>query len=64
VASLYLPLIVVIYARYLLSKGTNLSAWFEEKRELMLMIFLNPVTKSNGKTEVKAILRLVAHVPS
>jgi hypothetical protein len=28
----------------------------------MLMASLSPVTKSDGKTEVKAILSLVAHV--
>jgi hypothetical protein len=29
-----------MYARYVLSKDTNMSAWFEEIHELMLMTFL------------------------
>jgi hypothetical protein len=60
VAFLYLPLNSVIYARCLLSKDTNMSASFEEKRELMLMTSPSPVTKSDGKMEVKAMLCFVA----
>jgi hypothetical protein len=36
----------------------------EEKRELALMTFPRHVNKSDGKTDVKAKLHLVAHVPS
>jgi hypothetical protein len=57
VALLYLPLITTIYARHILSKDTNMSAYFEEKRELMSMSFPRRVTKFHGKIKVKTSFR-------
>lgn len=44
-----LPLIVIMYIGCVLTKGTSMCAWFEEKRELMFMTFLRRRTKSHGK---------------
>jgi len=59
------PLITIIYATCLLSKDTtNISAYCEGKQDLMSITFLRCVTSSSGKMEVKAMLHLVAHIPS
>lgn len=55
-AFLDFPLTIIIYARRLASKDTDVPAKFEENRELMLMAFPKPVTWFNGKTKVKGNL--------
>jgi hypothetical protein len=42
VAYLCLPLTAMIYAGRLLNKDTNMSAWYEENQELMLMTCPSP----------------------
>jgi hypothetical protein len=58
--SLYLPLTTIIYAKQLLNKDTNMSAYFEEKYEFMLMTSVSPTKKSHSKMEVKGRLKWVA----
>jgi hypothetical protein len=64
VAFLCLALIAITCARRLFSKDTNMSAKFEEKRELMFMNFLSRVTNSDERTELKAIFRSAGRVLS
>jgi hypothetical protein len=40
------------------SKYTNMSAFFEEKHELMPMAFPSRVTRLDGKTKMNTTLRL------
>jgi hypothetical protein len=54
VAFLSFSLSKIICARCLLNKDINMSAKLEEERELMLMTFVSPVTKSDDNTELKA----------
>ena len=49
VAYLYLSLIAIIYASYLLSKYTNISAYFEKKNRLTVMTFLSHMTMLHKK---------------
>jgi hypothetical protein len=59
-----IPVVTIIYARYLLSKDVNMNmpAEFREECGLMLMIFLRCMTRFHSKMKLKAGLCLYIHL--